>query len=371
MTLGRVMKKILGTFWKYFCYCGIEKADFRKVKKDAYIANFETWKILHFIMDVAFGLLLIFSIVSDFAAINRLYYLGAFIYSVVTTVLFFILKKDSLIGQLLIYLSISILLLFGAFITQNKPDSPAITFIAFLLITPLFMIDKPFFMSIELVAASIIYLTWMHFVKNLEIWKADVMNVSIFTLVGILVHIMANSFRIKEFVLIRKINKQKDTDELTGIKNKAALTREINNFMKLGTNNKGILYVIDVDYFKTINDKYGHDTGDVVLHKLGSYLKDKFKNHEIVGRFGGDEFIVFLRNNDDVKAAENIANEIIKETAEQIKLPTDEVTFSLSIGLVVYQGQEKNYSELFKKADIALYKTKADRRIKFSIYSED
>ena len=46
MTLGRVMKKILGTFWKYFCYCGIEKADFRKVKKDAYIANFETWKIL-------------------------------------------------------------------------------------------------------------------------------------------------------------------------------------------------------------------------------------------------------------------------------------------------------------------------------------
>lgn len=365
------MKKMLKTFWNYFCYCGIEREEFRKVKKDAYISNFDVWRILHLIMDVTFGLLLIFSMLNDFVAINRVSYLIAFIYSVIATVFFFILKRDSLAAQLLIYLSISMLFLFGAFITQNKPTSPAISFIAFLLITPLFMIDKPFFMSIELVLASIIFLVWMYFVKDIEVWKADLMNTTIFTFVGILIHVMVNSFRIKEFVLIHKINEQKDTDELTGIKNKAALTRDINEFIKLSSNNKGILYVIDIDYFKKINDTYGHDTGDVVLHKLGTYLKQKFINHEIVGRFGGDEFIVFLRNNDDVEAAKKFAAEIIEETAEQIKLPTEEFTFSLSVGLVVYRGKEKNYSELFKKADIALYKTKADRSIKFNIYNDD
>ena len=140
--------------------------------------------------------------------------------------------------------------------------------------------------------------------------------------------------------------------------------------MLLSSNNKGILYVIDIDYFKNINDTYGHDTGDVVLHDLGSYLKQKFLNHEIVGRFGGDEFIIFLRNNDDVETARKIAGEIAKETTEQIKLPEDKQKFSVSIGVAVYRGHEKNYSELFKKADLALYKVKANREMKFCIYED-
>lgn len=364
------MKKIFKTFWNYFCYCGIEKDEFKKVKKQAYIANFEMWRILHFILDVTLGILLIFSLANDFVAINRLPYLIGFIYSLIATVLFFLVKKDSLIGQLLIYLSISAILLFGAFITQNKPEAPAISFIAFLLITPLFMVDKPYFMSFVLVLATTIFLIWMHFVKTPEVWKVDLMNTIIFTFVGILIHILVNASRIKEFVLINKISTQKDMDELTGLKNKAALTRDINNFMLSSYNNKGILYVIDINYFKSINDTYGHDTGDVVLHDLGAYLKQKFLNHEIVGRFGGDEFIIFLRNNDDVETARKIAGEIAKETTEQIKLPDQKHEFSVSIGVAVYRGHEKNYSELFKKADLALYAVKANRDLKFSIYED-
>ena len=364
------MKNVLRKIRNYFCYCGIEKEQFRQVKKDAYRSNFEMWRILHIVMDVAFGLLFIFSISNSFAADNTWFYLGAFIYSAVASVFFFVLKKDSLIAQLLIYLSISVLLLFGCFITSNKPGAPAITFITFLLITPLFMIDKPYFMSLELVVASTVFLVWMHFIKQPEIWKADLMNTIIFTLVGIMIHVVVNSFRIKEFVLIKEINKQKDIDELTGLKNKAALTRKINEFFADDNNNKGLLFVLDVDYFKSINDKYGHDVGDVVLQELGKYLKEKFPNDEIVGRFGGDEFIIFLRNVDDLKQADRIAREITSETPELIKLPTDEVKFGISVGVAIYKGKEKNYSEIFKKADIALYKTKADRKIHYNIYQE-
>ena len=364
------MKNALRQIRNYFCYCGIEKERFKEVKKDAYRSNFEMWRILHIVMDVAFGILFIFSISNSFAADNTWFYLGAFIYSAIASVFFFVLKKESLIAQLLIYLSISVLLLFGCFITSNKPDAPAITFIAFLLITPLFMIDKPYFMSLELVVASTVFLIWMYNVKVPDIWKADLMNTIIFTLVGIMIHVVVNSFRIKEFVLIKEINKQKDIDELTGLKNKAALTRKINEFFADDNNNKGLLFVLDIDYFKSINDKYGHDVGDVVLQELGKYLKEKFPNDEIVGRFGGDEFIIFLRNVDDLNQADRIAKEITSETPELIKLPTDEVKFGISVGVAIYKGKEKNYSEIFKKADIALYKTKADRKIHYNIYQE-
>ena len=365
-----MINKVLRKIRNYICYCGIEKEEFRAVKKDAYVSNFEIWRVLHIVMDLAFGFLFIFSLLNGLAADNKYFYLAAFIYSSVASVFFFILKKDSLVAQLLIYLSISMLFLFGCFITQNKPTSPAISFIAFLLITPLFMIDKPYFMSLELIIASTIFLIWMHFVKESATWQVDLMNTTIFTLVGIMIHIIVNSFRIKEFVLIREINSQKDTDELTGLKNKAALTRMINQFFNETNNGKGLLFVLDINYFKSINDTYGHDVGDDVLRNLGGYLKQKFADKEIIGRFGGDEFIIFLRNVDDLKLADETAHAIINETADLIKLPTDEVKFSVNIGAAVYQGKEKNYSELFKKADMALYKTKADRTIHYSVYQE-
>ena len=351
----------------YFCYCGIEKEEYRLLKKNAYISNFEVWKILNFLMTGAFTILFVISFFDTMMVVNQIFYGAMLVYSIIVTVLFFFLKKDSIAGQLLIYLSISVLLLFGAFITANKPHYPALTFIAFLLISPLFMIDKPYWMSLELVIASTIFLVWMYFVKDHEIFLVDLINTISFTLVAIFIHIIVNSLRIKEFVLIHEISIQKDIDDLTGLKNKASLTRDINAFIERDTPYKqGIFFVLDIDGFKEFNDTYGHDVGDVILEQLGKYLKDKFGNEEIVGRFGGDEFIIFIKNNADVRYATKIANELSSEVAEKIKLPNNE-KLSISMGISIYRGAEKNYSEVFKKADIALYKTKADRRYKFNI----
>ncbi len=73
---------------------------------------------------------------------------------------------------------------------------------------------------------------------------------------------------------------------------------------------------------------------------------------------------------DGFRLVDRIAKEITSETPEFIELPTDEVNFGISVGVVIYKGKEKNYSEIFKKADIALYKTKADRKIHYNIYQE-
>ena len=362
--------KVLKVVKNYYFYCGIEKEEYKAVKRDAYISNYKVWKILHFLMAIIFGGLFIASLFSEMMEMNRWFYLGAFVYSLIAIIAFLLLRKDSLVAQLMIYLSMSLLFLFAALISSNKVDYNATTFVVLLVLTPMFMIDKPYFMTIELGVATTIFLIWMHEVKPHSVWQVDVANAVTFTVVGCFLNIISNSLRIKEFVLTKQIRIQKDTDEMTGLKNKGSLTREINSYLIDPLKNQGLLMVLDIDRFKSINDNYGHDIGDSVITQLGHLLSDKFTGDEIVGRFGGDEFILFFKNNDDVATATQVAEDIVYHVSENVKLPNKNERLSISIGIAIYNGKEKNYSELFKKADEALYQAKADLKNRYRVYKE-
>lgn len=362
--------KILRTIRNYLCYCGIDKDAFLSVKKDAYASNFELWRILHVLMDIVFVFLLVASFNSSVAESNRVFYIVALVYSLVVTILFFFIKKTSLFGQILVHVSVMMLFVFSSFITSNKPNSPATTFAAFLLVTPMFVIDRPFVMSIELIFASTGFLVWMSRVKSPEAMEVDLLNTIVFTLAGIFLHIVASHVRIKEFVLIRKINIQKDTDEMTGLMNKSALTRAINDYLAMPTSERGIIFLLDIDHFKSINDTFGHDAGDAVIQRLGVFLAEKFHNGEIVGRWGGDEFIIFLKDTNDLDYAGGLALELAREAAQRVEMPEGAGQLSISVGIALYQGKAKNYSELFKKADLALYDAKNHREEHFRIYQQ-
>ena len=360
--------KILRVIYNYLFCCGIEKNKYDELKSDVYISNYRVWRKLHYLMAAVFGLLFFSSLFNEFMSVNTVFYLVALIYSLIAIVLFFFVEKDSLTAQIIIYISISFLLLFGCFITQNKPDLPAATFVVFLLITPMFVIDRAFFMALELITASVLFLIWMHAIKPFPIWQLDVLNCVTYTIVGIVLNIIASSIRIKEFVLTREINIQKDTDDMTGLCNKGSLTRKINEYLEDGNNEKGIMFLLDVDHFKEINDTYGHDIGDDVIEQLGVFLGERFKDEEIVGRFGGDEFILFVKDTKEPEIANKIATDIYTGASEFVTLPDEDRKICISIGIAIYEGNENNYSEIFKKADIALYRAKADASTRFCIY---
>lgn len=361
--------KVLKSLRNYFLYCGIEKEEYDAIKKDVYVSNFSIWRILHFFMASVFLALFISSLMSKMLRVNSFFYLMAFLYSAAGIAYFFLLKRDSKIAKLLMYLSMSLLFLFGCFISRNNAYVPATTFIALLLIAPMFVIDRPIYMTVELCAASTVFLVWMHGVKEHDIWAVDVVNVVIFTVVAVFLNIIADSVRIREFVLTRKINIQKDTDELTGLKNKGALIREMNAVLHDGSTNKGALFVMDVDKFKSINDTFGHDVGDDVIVQFGTILSKQFTNGEIAARFGGDEFVVFVKDADTADKARAVANGIINGAAEVI-LPTVGRKMSVSVGAALYNGQENDFSEIFKKADSSLYRAKADAENRFCIFEE-
>ena len=359
--------KVLRILRNYFFYCGIEKEEYDAIKKDVYASNYIIWRILHFFMAFVFLALYISSLMNSRLSVNRFFYLMAFLYSAAGIAFFFLLKRDSRIPKLLMYLSMSLLFIFGSFISQNNAAVPATTFIALLLITPMFTIDRPIYMTIELCAGATVFLIWMNGVKDPDVWAVDLINVVIFTIVGIFLNIIADSVRIREFVLTRKLNIQKDTDELSGLKNKAALIREVNAILCDGKTDRGGLFVMDVDKFKSINDTFGHDVGDDVIVQFGTILKKQFTNGEIAARFGGDEFVVFVKDMDDADKARAIADGIINGAAEVI-LPAVGRKMSVSIGAACYSGQEKDFSEIFKKADSALYRAKADAENRFLLY---
>lgn len=146
--------KVLRTIRNYLFYCGLEKDEYNAIKKATYTSNFVIWRTLLFFMASVFAALTVSALLNQLLKTNVLIYLFAFLYSSAVIVFFFVLKKDSRAVQLIIYLSIFLLFLFGCFISRNNPSALATTFIALLLITPVFLIGRSIYMAIELSAAA-------------------------------------------------------------------------------------------------------------------------------------------------------------------------------------------------------------------------
>ena len=149
-----------------------------------------------------------------------------------------------------------------------------------------------------------------------------------------------------------------DTDLLTGLYNKMATEREIKNYIKESEDHKALLFLIDIDNFKKINDTMGHAFGDEVLRSLGARLKLEFRKSDIIGRVGGDEMILFLKNIPDSSTMKREVERVGTfyqnvEVGEYVKY-----VVTASIGVAVYPDQGADFATLYGAADRALYEAK-------------
>ncbi|NLJ58465.1 MAG: GGDEF domain-containing protein [Tissierellia bacterium] len=157
----------------------------------------------------------------------------------------------------------------------------------------------------------------------------------------------------EEFTEKEKLISKTKTDGLTGLYNPLATRELIEEKLKRKENNKNgvdAFLFIDLDYFKEINDNLGHLTGDYVLQTIGESLKNTFRKTDIMGRVGGDEFCVYLK---DIPSIEFVKTKCLAliEAVDNIKL---DMPVSISIGVALSNGND-SYEELFEKADLAMY----------------
>ena len=167
-----------------------------------------------------------------------------------------------------------------------------------------------------------------------------------------------------------ELQQKADTDLLTGLTNKAATIRLIKEYMAQNPNGTGVLFVIDIDNFKKINDTMGHAFGDEVLKELGHQLRSMFRAMDVVGRFGGDEFMVFMSDVKDPAAIKRNGDRLRDffrsfKAGEYVKY-----SVTASIGAAVFSENGKDFESLFKTADKAVYVVKKRGKNDVAFYDD-
>lgn len=161
-------------------------------------------------------------------------------------------------------------------------------------------------------------------------------------------------------------------DFLTGLLNRseilAALQRE---FSRSGREGKSATVILaDIDHFKRVNDSLGHAAGDEVLKEVARRLKSDLRPYDVVGRYGGEEFLIILPGCDlpnGVRRAEQIRNQVANEP---IHTPSGDISATVSMGVTVTAfGHDLTSADILQQADVTLYKAKNNGRNRTEVFS--
>lgn len=165
----------------------------------------------------------------------------------------------------------------------------------------------------------------------------------------------------------KTFEKLSTTDAMTGLYNKKTFTALVEEYLR-GEKKPGVLIFVDVDNFKIYNDNYGHLNGDAVLKKFAKELQAEFGAVGVIGRYGGDEFIIFLKNISGKSAVEQSIGRLRGQLASMELEGFGEVSLGFSSGGARFPQDGTDFKELCRLADEALYRVKEDGKGKFYWY---
>lgn len=159
---------------------------------------------------------------------------------------------------------------------------------------------------------------------------------------------------------LERLEEKAQRDSLTGVYNAETTRQIVSARLADDSHEGGALLVLDVDEFKSINDRFGHFTGDQALIAVARLLEDTFRRDDVVGRLGGDEFVVFMDGINERQVVESKCGQILSGMGE-LEPSLRELHLTVSIGGVMTEG-EADYNRLYQQADKALYSVKESSR---------
>lgn len=159
-------------------------------------------------------------------------------------------------------------------------------------------------------------------------------------------------------------------DGLTGVLNRKFFINELNQQIKFGEEHDRRLYIvfIDIDDFKLVNDTLGHHAGDYVLQELATRIKSELHVSDIIGRLGGDELGLIIRNDVDDSRIRSCLKAIHKRAIQPYLIDDKEVVATVSIGASAYPDDGISSEDLLKRADIAMYQAKMNGKSRVVFY---
>lgn len=187
---------------------------------------------------------------------------------------------------------------------------------------------------------------------------------------------------ILSFTFVVNINDQKvheqelsykaNYDGLTRVLNKVSLKNAINEAIRehgrRESDGMHAFMVLDIDYFKSVNDEHGHAFGDIVITDFAERVKKTFRENDIIGRVGGDEFVVLLKDARDRESVAAKAQELVESAQHTYDIHDKRREITVSVGIALLGKDGMNFAELFEHADKALYAAKSRGRNQYAFY---
>jgi len=216
---------------------------------------------------------------------------------------------------------------------------------------------------------TVIYIVMAAMLKDPFIARYDIFDAVVAYFFSIPISLLILRLRIQDHELSMKYQQLSTRDGLSGILNKAGCTEAAERYLQLHRPEVSCaLLVLDIDDFKHVNDTYGHFTGDAILQEVGNQLLKAFRSSDIVGRFGGDEFLVLVKDTCD----QYMLSEKCRILQENLYLQTGsvcKVPITCSIGGSIIASGDASFSDLFRQADSALYAAKAAGKNRYYLHT--
>ncbi|MBC8569500.1 diguanylate cyclase domain-containing protein [Zongyangia hominis] len=169
----------------------------------------------------------------------------------------------------------------------------------------------------------------------------------------------------------QKLLERAQRDALTKLYNKGTCHSLMEDALKhLDAEECAAMLIVDVDDFKCVNDTMGHLYGDAFLMEVAAAIQKLFRGSDIVGRIGGDEFMVFMNHISDAEIACKKAKEMIEAFQDICRKEKDGLQVSCSVGIAMAPEHGKSYLDLFRHADFALYQAKKEGKNRYELFDQ-
>lgn len=237
------------------------------------------------------------------------------------------------------------------------PLSPSSFFPLILIVLPVIFILRLRDIFSLAGVAEVVYVFLVGQVKEEAIAQNDIFNSLVALLFSFVVATIVTNLRIRDNSAKLTYQKLSAIDGLTGVSNKASCEKRVAGLLtQKAPDLRSVLFILDIDNFKEVNDTLGHQAGDAVLTQTGIVLRRIFGNDGVIGRIGGDEFMVFIRDAGSPDRMKDRCTRLLDNIQEDI-MKNLSVCVTVSMGVIVFT-KETSFEKLFRLADNALYDAK-------------
>ncbi len=360
----------------HYCIYGKVNKNFYSFNKNLLNQiNYVTIRRAYLFASILFCCLLAFILTAGkFKDLLDIYIKITIFFTAIAVLMFTVLKKGYHYARMLYYIFAAAVFALSIMVgTVMNTDKPAVCFFVVLVIVPVIYVDKPVYSVLISFLACVAFSIVTISVKAAypDIVSLDLINVvECFPISAVFVVYIRNMYL--QYMQATIIFQEKsETDRLTGISNKACTDDLCNGYLK---SKKGIansaLLVIDLDNFKCINDTLGHRQGDEFLNRAGNLLKEIFREKDVIGRIGGDEFLVLMKDVSDIEVVSKKAA-MIGRKIQNIFSHLTVTQFTCSIGISLSTREEPlEYHAMFCRADRALYAAKKKGKNQYAFYED-